>query len=67
MLHNSGAESSITVRNQMVRAIAGVKAWLEDGNPLPGNLSPSNSADQLLGFAAKHAADDDFDPANITR
>src|SRR5712664_2262639 len=51
--------------HDFVGSVAFVDGRLEDLHALARDLRATQAADQLLAFAGKHRADDDFDPAHI--
>ncbi len=61
-----GYQRLITMGNDVLRTVACVYARLENGDPLTGYLGAAETAYELFGLPAEHAAADDFDPADIT-
>src|ERR1041385_5690045 len=57
----------LAVRHDRVLRVAVVDRGLEDLDALAGDLCAAQAADQLLGLAAVHAADDDFDRSGAAR
>src|SRR5262245_61769519 len=56
-------DAQLAVGDDVVPGVAVIDHRLEDLDPLAGDLGAPEAADQLLGLAAVHAANDDFDPA----
>src|SRR5467141_2338488 len=55
------------MRHDVARAVPIIDFGLKDNHSLPGDLRPSEPADELLGLAAEHAAADHLDPAGGRR
>src|SRR5262249_40558982 len=60
--HALRRDAHIAMGDDAVVAVAVVEQRLEDLDLLPGNLRPSQPANELFALAAEHAAGDDFDP-----
>src|SRR5262249_42051064 len=63
LLDRAGGDAQLAVRDDGVLRVAVVDHRLEDLDPLAGDLGAAQAADQLLGLAAVHAADDHLDRA----
>src|SRR4030095_10076870 len=64
-LHWHRPELDAAVRTDAVMPKACIEFGLKYLHFLPGNLSALDPADQLLRFAAEHAAADDLDPSTV--
>src|SRR5712692_3143945 len=53
------------MRHDFVGSVAFIDGRLEDLHALARDFRATQAADQLLAFAGKHRADDDFDPAHV--
>ena len=62
-----GAHSRARVAYDVGGVVAVVDLWLEDDDPLPGDLRAAQTADHLLALAAEHRAADDLEPATSLR
>ena len=58
----NGFECHAVVGSQLLGHVTDIDGMLENVNILTSDLGSADAADQLLGFAAEHAAANDLDP-----
>src|SRR4051812_21936721 len=61
--YRNGGSGILVVGGNIVGRIARINAWLKNLYILFSDFGAANLLDQLFGFAAEHATDNDFDPA----